>query len=81
MEGVLSARGAERDADGNWTVMVGDTVLVGRHRPCAGKATTSFPPLTVKRPKDFSSLEKAFNEGAVIAGVVTEVVKGGCAST
>ncbi len=75
MEGVLPPEGL-KDADGNWTVKVGDTVLVA----VTGRAPEGYYQLstiTVKRPKDFSSLEKAFNEGAVIAGVVTEVVKGG----
>ena len=33
--------------------------------------------IKVERPKDWSSLEKAFNEKAAIAGVVTGLIKGG----
>ncbi len=75
MEGVLSPEGL-KDPNGEWTVKVGDTVLVA----VTGRAPEGYYQLstiTVKRPKDWSSLEKASKEGLVIAGVVTEVVKGG----
>jgi small subunit ribosomal protein S1 len=75
MEGVLSAE-SQKDASGNWTVKLGDTVLVA----VTGRAPEGYYQLstiTVKRPKDWSSLEKASKEGLVIAGMVTEVVKGG----
>lgn len=75
MEGVLPPEGL-KDASGNWTVKPGDTVVVS----VTGRAPEGYYQLstiTVKRPKDWSSLEKASKEGLVIAGVVSEVVKGG----
>jgi small subunit ribosomal protein S1 len=75
MEGVLSPDGL-KDPNGEWTVKPGDTVLVS----VTGRGPEGYYQLstiTVKRPKDWNSLEKASKEGLVIAGVVSEVVKGG----
>ena len=55
---------------------VGDTVLVtvkGRDEEGLYQLST----VRVERPKDWSALERAFAERHTIAGVVTEVVKGG----
>jgi small subunit ribosomal protein S1 len=74
MEGVLPPEGL-KDPSGNWTVKPGDTVLVSVTGRAEGYYQLST--ITVKRPKDWTSLEKASKEGLVIAGNVTEVVKGG----
>ena len=67
MEGVLPPEGL-KDASGNWTVKPGDTVLVSVTGRAEGYYQLST--ITVKRPKDWTSLEKASKEGLVIAGVV-----------
>jgi small subunit ribosomal protein S1 len=74
-EGVLSVE-EFRDADGNVSVGEGDTLSVTiTGRDAAGYYRLSK--LKVRRPKDWSSLEKAFAEKRVIGGVVTAAVKGG----
>src|SRR5690349_12704891 len=57
-------------------VKPGDTVAVSiKGRDPEGYYELSL--IKVERPKDWSSLERAFNEKAAIAGTVTGVVKGG----
>ena len=60
----------------------GDTVKLGDKMPVSikGRDPEGYYELSrikVERPKDWSSLEKAFADKAPIAGVVTAVVKGG----
>ena len=60
----------------------GDTVKVGDKMPVSikGRDPEGYYELSrikVERPKDWSSLEKAFADKAAIAGMVTAVVKGG----
>src|SRR3954470_12648764 len=60
----------------------GDTVKVGDKLPVSIKGRDpegyyELSRLKVERPKDWSSLEKAFAEKAAILGTVTAVVKGG----
>src|SRR5438105_5032104 len=65
-----------RDAAGNLTIKPGDKVQVaitGRNE----EGYYQLSRLKIARPKDFSSLQKAFEEKRTIAGVVTGVVKGG----
>ncbi|MGP0071606.1 MAG: 30S ribosomal protein S1 [Bryobacteraceae bacterium] len=65
-----------RDASGELTIRVGDKMLVSiTGRDEEGSYTLST--IKVERPKDWSALERAFAEKLAIAGVVTEVVKGG----
>jgi small subunit ribosomal protein S1 len=65
-----------RDASGELTVRVGDKMLVSiTGRDEEGSYTLST--IRVERPKDWSALERAFAEKRAIAGVVSEVVKGG----
>ncbi len=64
-----------RGPKGELTVKVGDPLLVS----IAGNDGEAYILSTAKveRPKDWSALERAFAEHSAIAGVVTEVVKGG----
>src|SRR5436305_6632964 len=60
----------------------GDTVKVGDKLPVSIKGRDpegyyELSRLKVERPKDWSSLEKAFAEKAAILGTITAVVKGG----
>jgi small subunit ribosomal protein S1 len=60
----------------------GEAVKAGDHLPVSIKGRDpegyyQLSRLKVERPKDWSSLEKAFADKAAIAGVVTGVVKGG----
>src|SRR5689334_4607063 len=65
-----------RQASGELSIHVGDNVLVTiTGRDDEGSYTLST--IKVERPKDWSALESAFAGGRPIAGVVTEVVKGG----
>jgi small subunit ribosomal protein S1 len=63
-------------------VASGDTVKPGDKLPVSIKGRTSegyyeLSRIKVERPKDWSSLEKAFADKAPIGGVVSAVVKGG----
>ena len=65
-----------RDPDGKVSVRVGDQFPVsikGRNE----EGYIELSKVRVERPKDWSSLEAAFNEKRSIAGVVSGVVKGG----
>jgi small subunit ribosomal protein S1 len=65
-----------RDAEGNPDVRAGDIVLVS----ISGRDSEGYYRLSkirVKRPKDWSALEKAFEEKSAIAGMVSGQVKGG----
>lgn len=65
-----------RDASGNVEIKAGDQVIVS----IKGRAPEGYYLLSkikVERPKDWSSLEKAFAEKRGIAGIVSGVVKGG----
>ena len=75
MEGILPV--AEmRDAAGNLTVKPGDHLQVSiKGRDPEGYYLLSK--MKIERPKDWSSLEKAFESKQAIAGTVTGVVKGG----
>lgn len=65
-----------KDAAGNLEIQPGDKVQVGvRGRGPEGYYMLSK--IKVERPKDWSSLEKAFADQLPIAGVVGGVVKGG----
>jgi small subunit ribosomal protein S1 len=75
MEGVLPASDFV-DAAGNPGVQPGDKIIVtikGRD----GGGYYELSKVRVERPKDWSSLEKAFAEKKTIGGVVSGVVKGG----
>ncbi|HKD07778.1 MAG TPA: 30S ribosomal protein S1 [Bryobacteraceae bacterium] len=74
-EGVLEAS-ALRDSKGLIELKPGDTVQV----TTAGRNEEGYIQLSlikVERPKDWSGLQKAFDEKLVISGIVTAVVKGG----
>jgi small subunit ribosomal protein S1 len=74
MEGILPADAAR--AAGLEEVKPGDPILVtvtGRDEEGYYQLST----VKVERPKDWSALERAFNEKLVIGGRVTELVKGG----
>jgi small subunit ribosomal protein S1 len=63
-------------------VNAGESIKPGDKVVCSIKGRTDdgyyeLSQLKVERPKDWSSLEKAFADKAAIAGVVTAVVKGG----
>ncbi|MGC9970442.1 MAG: 30S ribosomal protein S1 [Bryobacteraceae bacterium] len=65
-----------RDASGNLEIKAGDQVIVS----VKGRAPEGYYLLSkirVERPKDWSSLEKAFAEKRAIVGIVTGAVKGG----
>ena len=65
-----------RDASGELTIHVGDKMLVSiTGRDQEGSYTLST--IKVERPKDWSALERAFEQKRAIAGTVTEAVKGG----
>lgn len=67
---------AVKDESGAVVAKVGDKMqvtIIGRD--AEGYYELSL--IKIERPKDFSSLEKAFEEKRVIAGKVTAVVKGG----
>jgi small subunit ribosomal protein S1 len=74
LEGLL-ALAPFQDAKGNVRVKVGDVLpvmITGR-----GEGYFELSTLRVKRPTDWTEFEKAFAEKAIVAGTVTEVVKGG----
>jgi small subunit ribosomal protein S1 len=64
-----------RAADGQLSIKVGDQLLVN----ITGNDGEAYTLSTVKveRPRDWSALERAFAEKLSIAGVVSELVKGG----
>lgn len=75
MEGVLPVAQFQ-DAAGKVSVKPGDVLnVVVRGRNPEGYYELST--LKVKRPTDWTGFETAFAEKAIIAGTVTEVVKGG----
>lgn len=74
LEGLLALTPFQ-DAKGNVRVKVGDVLpvmITGR-----GEGYFELSTLRVKRPTDWTEFEKAFAEKAIVAGTVTEVVKGG----
>jgi small subunit ribosomal protein S1 len=74
-EGILPLS-ALRDEQGPIPVNPGDTVQVS----VGGRNSEGFYQLSVirvERPKDWSSLQRAFDEKLTISGVVTQVIKGG----
>lgn len=74
-EGIMPAA-QFHDASGNATIKPGDKMQVAiTGRDPEGYYQLSL--LKVSRPKDWSSLEKAFEEKRSIAGVVTGLIKGG----
>ena len=65
-----------QDASGNTNIKLGDKVLVS----IAGRTPEGYYRLSkirVEQPRDWSGLERAFQEKRNIAGTVTGVVKGG----
>ena len=75
MDGVIPVE-QFRQEKGELGIHVGDNVLVtvtGRDQE--GSYTLST--IRVERPKDWSALESAFAQKRTIAGMVTEIVKGG----
>jgi small subunit ribosomal protein S1 len=75
MDGVLPVD-PFRDATGKLSVRVGDKLLVSiTGTDSEGSYTLST--IKVQRPRDWSALERAFAEKRSIAGMVTELVKGG----
>ena len=75
IEGILPLAEV-RDKSGSVSVKAGDKLHVG----ITGRNEEGYyllSKLKVRRPKDWSGLEKAFQEQRPIAGVVTAVVKGG----
>ncbi|HVY94798.1 MAG TPA: 30S ribosomal protein S1 [Bryobacteraceae bacterium] len=76
-EGILPLS-ALRDDQGPIPVKPGDTVQVSvGSRNAEGFYQLSV--IRVERPKDWSSLQRAFDEKLTISGVVTQVIKGGLA--
>lgn len=74
-EGVMPAADL-RDDKGPIPVKPGDVVLVGvKGRNEEGYYQLSL--IRVDRPKDWSGLQKAFDEKLTISGLVTAVIKGG----
>jgi small subunit ribosomal protein S1 len=74
-EGVMAAADL-RDDKGPIPVKPGDVILVGvKGRNEEGYYQLSL--IKVDRPKDWSSLQKAFDEKLTISGMVTAVIKGG----
>ena len=74
-EGVIPV-GEFKDSSGSLSVKVGDqfpVTIKGRNE----EGYYELSKVHVERPKDWSSLESAFNEKRSIAGVVSGVVKGG----
>ncbi len=74
-DGVLPITAAERGG-GEPGIQVGDTLsvaIVGRDN----EGNYLLSRVLVERPRDWSALERAFNEKLPIAGTVTEAVKGG----
>ncbi len=64
------------DEEGTVTVKPGDTITVnatGSVRDGCYELSTA----QAERPRDWSGLEKAFDEGSVVSGVVTGMIKGG----
>ena len=77
VEGVMPLA-AVRDSEGPLPVKVGDVLRVTKgSRNAEGYLELSL--IKVDRPKDWSALQTAFDGKATIAGVVTEVIKGGLA--
>jgi small subunit ribosomal protein S1 len=77
IEGVMDA-GLLRDEKGLIELKAGDKVLVGVNgRNEEGYIQLSL--IRVERPKDWSGLQKAFDEKLTISGTVTSVIKGGLA--
>ena len=77
VEGVMPLA-ALRDDQGPIPVKAGDIVRVTKgSRNAEGYLELSL--IKVERPKDWSGLQKAFDEKLTIGGTVTEVVKGGLA--
>src|SRR5271166_2286420 len=75
MDGVIPVE-QFRQENGELSIHVGDNVLVTiTGRDTEGSYTLST--IRVERPKDWSALESAFAQQRPIAGVVTELVKGG----
>jgi small subunit ribosomal protein S1 len=75
MDGVIPVA-TFRNADGELSVHVGDTIVVtvtGRDEE--GSYTLST--MQVETPKDWSGLQRALAENATILGTVSEMVKGG----
>jgi len=75
MDGVLPID-QFRNGAGELTVKAGDRMLVsiaGRDPEGVYQLST----LRVERPKDWSAFEKAFADKSIVAGTVTEVIKGG----
>ncbi|MCC6340622.1 MAG: S1 RNA-binding domain-containing protein [Bryobacterales bacterium] len=75
MEGVLDPA-QFRDASGNVFLKTGETLpvlITGRNAEGYYELST----LRVKRPTDWTEFEKAFADKSIIAGRVTELVKGG----
>jgi small subunit ribosomal protein S1 len=73
MEGVLPRSAFENNAEG---VKVGDMVTVS----ITGRNDEGYYQLSRHRvavPRDWSALERAFNEKIAVAGTVTAVIKGG----
>jgi small subunit ribosomal protein S1 len=65
-----------RDQSGALSIHVGDKLLV-TITGSDGEGSYTLSTVKVERPKDWSALERAFAEQRAIAGVVTELVKGG----
>jgi small subunit ribosomal protein S1 len=77
IEGVMDAS-LLRDEKGLIELKPGDTVQVGINgRNEEGYIQLSL--IRVERPKDWSGLQKAFDEKLTISGTVTSVIKGGLA--
>jgi small subunit ribosomal protein S1 len=76
-EGVMPVS-ALRDDKGPIPVKPGDVIQVGvKGRNEEGYYELSL--IKVDRPKDWSSLQKAFDEKLTVSGLVTAVIKGGLA--
>lgn len=75
-EGIIPAADL-RDEQGELPVRAGDKVFVARTGGRDQEGYYLLSKIHVERPKDWSGLQKAFDEKTAIAGTVSAVVKGG----
>lgn len=75
MDGILPTE-LFREPSGKLSIKVGDPLIVSI-TGTDGEGSYVLSTVKVERPRDWSALERAFNEKRAIAGMVTELVKGG----
>ena len=75
MDGILPSD-LFREPAGKLSIKVGDRLIVSI-TGTDGEGSYVLSTVKVERPRDWSALERAFTEKRAIAGMVTEMVKGG----